>query len=92
MNSQNKVITGLFREVVERDPLHPLFEQEKELLWRMRYSKVAHSQIMLRCNVIVLLWQIQMSGGAAHTLKVAKCSQVGQPQRCSTGNLICEYV
>jgi len=36
MNSQNKVITGMFREVVDRDPLHPLFEQEKELLWRMR--------------------------------------------------------
>jgi phosphatidylinositol-4,5-bisphosphate 3-kinase len=24
------------KDIVERDPLHPLFEQDKELIWRFK--------------------------------------------------------
>lgn len=25
------------KDIVERDPLHPLYEQDRELIWRFRY-------------------------------------------------------
>lgn len=28
------------KDIVERDPLHPVFEQDKELVWRFRWLKL----------------------------------------------------
>ena len=27
----------MYQDIVDKDPLHQLFEQDKELLWRLRY-------------------------------------------------------
>ena len=44
LKSQNKVIQKMYQDIVDKDPLHQLFEQDKELLWR------------LRCVILVNCW------------------------------------
>ena len=39
------------KDIVERDPLHPVFEQDKELVWRFRCGVLKHELAQFRHDV-----------------------------------------